>query len=198
MSMTILVVTPDAEFISGLTTMLSPHAAILHLHPVNNRKEALAALEKASFQQIVTSLKIPGVSDGYRFLSQIGNKVVEGKNIIVLVDKKTDGVRPGITFFGLEHIYTVDDLAGIVQVILQNSRLATPEVKNLGSSPETSADEERIRSALSQVMGPVGSLIYQNALKLWTNNDDTGELARIIAAEIGEEEQINQFYQLLR
>jgi CheY-like chemotaxis protein len=198
MSMTILVVKPEAEFISRLTAMLSPYAATLSLHIVNSRKEALAALEKASFQQVVTSLKIPGVSDGYRFLSQIVNKIIEGKKIIALVDQKTDGVRSGIASFGLEHIYTADDLEGIVQIILQNSGLASPVVKHLESPLEISADEGQIRSALSQVMGPVGSLIYQNALKLWKNQEDSKELVRIIATEIGEEEQINQFYKLLR
>jgi CheY-like chemotaxis protein len=198
MSMTILVVKPEAEFISRLTAMLSPYAATLSLHIVNSRKEALAALEKGSFQQVVTSLKIPGVSDGYRFLSQIVNKIIEGKKIIALVDQKTDRVRSGIASFGLEHIYTADDLEGIVQVILQNSGLASPVVKHLESPLEISAEEGQIRSALSQVMGPVGSLIYQNALKLWKNQEDSKELVRIIATEIGEEEQINQFYKLLR
>ncbi len=194
----LVVIKPEAEFISRLTTMLSPYSATLSLHFVNNRKEALATLEMTSFQQVVTSLKIPGVSDGYRFLSQIVNKKIDGKKIIALVDQKTDGVRSDIASFGLEHIYAADDLAAIVPVILQNLGLTSPVVKHLESPLEISAEEGQIRSALSQVMGPVGSLIYQSALKLCKNQDDSTELMKIIAAEIGEEEQINQFYQLLR
>jgi hypothetical protein len=82
--------------------------------------------------------------------------------------------------------------------MLQNSGVTKPAVKHSNNSPEISADEERIRSALSQVMGPVSSLIYKNALKLWTNKANTSELASIIAEEIGEEEQINQFYNQLK
>jgi len=85
----------------------------------------------------------------------------------------------------------------IVKIILQNAGLAAPAVKQSSSFSETAADPDQIRSALIWVMGPVGSLIYQNALKLWTNQDDSAELVRIIAAEIGEEEQIIKFYNQL-
>ncbi len=82
----------------------------------------------------------------------------------------------------------------IVKTILQNAGLVALAVKQSSSFSETAVDPDQIRSALIRVMGPVGSLIYQNALKLWTSQDDSAELVKIIAAEIGEEEQINQFY----
>ncbi len=201
MSMTILVVKPEPAFFSKLTTMLSPYIATLSLHVVNNRTEALEALQTSLFQQIVTPLKIPGVNDGYRFLSQIVNKVIEAKNIVALVDQKTNRVQAGIASMGLQHIYAVDDCEGIVQVILQNAGLASPAVKEPNAStnlPETTAETGQIRKALNQVMGPVGAFIYQNALILWKNQDDSAELIRIIAAEIGEKDQIGQFYAQLR
>ncbi len=198
MSMTILVVKPEGEFTSRLTTMLSPHAATLNVRMVNNRKEALVALEKTSFGQIITSLRIPGVNDGYRFLSQIVNKVIESNKIVALVDQNTDGVRAGIVALGLQHIYAAGDLEGIVKVILQNASAAPPTVKKADNLSVTGADVDQIRRALSQVMGPVGSLIYQNALKLCTDKNNSAELVRLIAAEIGEDEQIAQFNKLLR
>ena len=199
MPMSILVVNPETAHTSRLTALLLPYAATLSLQSVKNRKEALAALEKASFQQIITSLRIPGVSDGYRFLAQIANKALESKKIVALVDHKTDGVRAGIAAFGLEHIYVADDFEGIVKVILQNAELVSSPVKQVDSFSETTAVAAvEIRSALSRVMGPVGSLIYENALKLWVNKNDTSELVNIIATEIGEDEQINQFFNQLR
>ena len=199
MSTSILVVKPEAEFTSRLTALLSPHAATLSVHLVKNRKEALAALEKASFQQIVTSLRIPGVSDGYRFLAQVVNKAVESKKIIALVDHKTDGVRAGIAAIGLEHIYAADDFEGIIKVILENAGLVSAPVKRAATLSETGAvTVTEVRSALSRVMGPVGALIFENAQRLWTNTHDINELVKIIVAEIDEEEQVKQFYNLLR
>lgn len=198
MSMTILVVKPEGEFTSRLTTMLSPHAAILKVRMVNNRKEALTALEKASFEQIITSLRIPGVNDGYRFLSQIVNKAIESSKIIALVEQNTDGVRAGIAAIGLQHIYGSGDLEGIVKVILQNASRVSPTVKQDDTLSASGADIDQIRCALSQVMGPVGSLIYRNALKLWTDQNNAAALVKLIAAEIGEAELIAQFNKLLR
>ncbi|MFH0785707.1 MAG: hypothetical protein V2B20_27685 [Pseudomonadota bacterium] len=198
MSMTILVVKSEGKFTSRLTTMLSPHAATLKVHIVNSRREALAVLEKTSFEQIITSLKIPGVNDGYRFLSQIVNKVIVSNKIIALVDQNIDGVRAGIAAIGLQHIYATDDLEGIVKVILQNAGLASPTVRQVDKLSATGPKSDQIRSALSQVMGPVGSLIYRNALNLWTDQNNPAELVRLIATEIGEDEQIAQFNKLLK
>ena len=199
MATSILVVKPEVEFSSRLTALLSPHAATLSVHLVKNRKEALDALGKASFQQIVTSLRIPGVSDGYRFLGQIVNKTIESKKIIAVVDHKTDGVQAGIAAIGLEHIYAADDFEGIVRVILRNAGLVSAPAKRAVSVPETPAvTVAEVSSALSRVMGPVGSLIFKNAQKQWKNTLDNNELIQIIVAEIDEAEQIKQFYNLLR
>ena len=120
---TILVVNPDAGFLLRLTAMLSPHAGELSLKIVSNRQEAQGAVQTSSFQQLITSLKIPGVHDGYRFLSQVANKVIAGKNITVLVDQDTDKVRADMAFFGLENIHVPGDIEAIFQAVRQTAGL---------------------------------------------------------------------------
>ena len=60
--------------------MLLPHAGELSMEVVNSRREAQAAVQSSSFQQLITPLKIPGVHDGYRLLSQVADKIIAGKN----------------------------------------------------------------------------------------------------------------------
>lgn len=124
MSFHILVVGVARRFCSDLSDLLTPSIDGLLLESVENRRQALVALETRRFSQLITGLKIPGVSDGYRLLSQIAGKTLDGDRIIALVDHHNDQVRADISRFGAAHVYTAEDLEIIQRIILGHVGLA--------------------------------------------------------------------------
>ncbi|MDK9707408.1 MAG: hypothetical protein OEL83_10195 [Desulforhopalus sp.] len=199
MVMNVLVVTPEEAFASQLAAKLAPHAATVKLHVVASRKEAIAVLELSTFQKIITALKIPGVADGYRFLQHLATKITDKKNIIALVDQKSETVQSGIAAFGIDQSCAKNDLDTIVRMLISrtglNATTAPPHEKSIPLPTAGSTDE--IRAVLNQVMGPVGMFIFQQAVNIWKNRDNHQELLDIIAKEIGVEEQVRQFHLLL-
>lgn len=197
--MNILVVTPDETVARTITSMLTPHGETLQLHVVANRQGAMLALEQSWFQLVVTSLKIPGVSDGYRLVSYLLKNGFDGKNVIVLVDEKSEKAHSGIAAYGIEYIHSVAECDSVITIILKSVGVATAPFPSSAASPQviSSVATEQIRSALSVVMGPVGSYIFQKALTQWKSHDKIQEFLDIIADEIGEKEQVGQFYRVL-
>ena len=124
MSLNILVVGAARQFCSGLGELLASHGEGVLLHSVDNRREALPVLEERRFTQLITALRIPGVSDGYRLLSQVAGKVLDGRKIITLVDCNNDKVRGDIGRFGVENVYTQADLEAIKSLILGHAGMA--------------------------------------------------------------------------
>jgi hypothetical protein len=197
MSITVLIINPEPVFFLELTGKLAAYKTKVDFNAVNNRMEALAAMEKSSFQFIITSLKIPRLSDGYRFLSQITGKLMDAEKILALVDKKTSGVTASLTSLGLHHISEVDDVDHVVRIVGPSLGLVVPAIKTPVEQKATSVETQQIRKALNQVMGPVGTKIYSKVVPLWGDTNNSAELIKIIAEEIGEEELIDQFYALL-
>jgi len=117
MAKNILVVAPLGELVTKLSGMFPPQGAV-GVRVVENRKEALSALQVATFHLLVTSLRIPGLSDGYRLLAQIVGKVMPGDNIVVIVDRVTEKIRTDMAFLGLPHLRGGDDIDGIVGTVL--------------------------------------------------------------------------------
>lgn len=195
----ILVVTPDEKIVSAISLKLAPHADILRMHVASSRQEAMVALQHSAFQLIVSSLKIPGVSDGYRLLAHLVKSGIARKKIVVLVDEKSEKVQSGIAAYGIENLQTMLELDTVVTIVLKNAGVANPTPSSSAQPvhiPSSPAMEE-IRNALSVVMGPVGSFIFQKAASQWKNIDNIQDLIETIAGEIGEKEQIGQFYRLL-
>lgn len=192
----VLIVSSDPELIARLTTGLKPYASLLSIHTATSRRQALALLEGVEFQYVVSSLEIPRMSDGYLFLSQINKKILADK--IVVLTKEDKGIAgKDLHFLGIRNIYPESDNQRILENLLQMLRpVPAPGKKEVSAQP--TEDTRIIRSSLSHVMGPVSSLIFDRAVAQLANKTDMKELEKLIAAEIGDKEQILQFYGLMR
>jgi len=197
MSTTVLVVNPASAFLGQLSERLAVLHTQIGFKVAANRLEAMEDLGKSSYQFLITSLKIPRLSDGYRFLAQVAGKMIDADKMLVLVDEKTGGVTTSLTGIGLQHIATPKEYDEIAHIVVHRLGLAVPVGKPVTATTLTSEETEWIRKALNQVMGPVGSRIFEKALSLWGNTGAPEELIAIIAGEIGEEELIDQFQALL-
>jgi DNA-binding NtrC family response regulator len=113
MSCRVLVVTSEIDLASRLNKLLSDHKSSFEFTLVENRKEATAVLSQESFELVITSLKIPRITDGYLFLTRLVDTEINSKKVIVVVDEKTDSVITSIKSRGVAHIYLVNDLKSV-------------------------------------------------------------------------------------
>lgn len=194
MAITVLVVHPQPTFLPQLRKKLAIYQTEIDFTIVDSRLTALTAMQRSPYQFLITSLKIPRLSDGYRFLSQVAGKEIDTHKILAIVDEKTSGVNASLTSLGIHHLAAVTDIDEMVGTMAPNlgSPLATtPRAADRPS--DISPSTEKMQRALNQVMGPAGSIIFRKVLPRWNHTESLEDLAKIIAREIGEGELSDQF-----
>lgn len=194
MTSAVLLVASDTEFLSRLTAALKPYSPRLTADLAQDRTEAMALLADIEFDKLVTCLEIPRIMDGYRFLSAICNRKIAADRIVVITKQET--VRD-LDFLGIKNVFPEKDSQGILEAILRGIKTDAP-VARQEEPPSSPVDTTKISTSLNQVMGPVGSFIFDQALARWKNRSDAGELLELIATEIGDAETASRFYQLIR
>ncbi|MCP4338121.1 MAG: hypothetical protein GY799_04375 [Desulfobulbaceae bacterium] len=199
MSCRVLIVTSEIHLTSKLEKLLSDHKSSFDFTLVENRKEAAAVLKQESFEQVVTALKIPRITDGYLLLAQLVDKHFDSKKIIVLVDEKTDNVVTSIKSRGVEHIYPANDLKSVVTSLIEAAGKTSSRNGHVQQTiTETNYDLEKVKTVLNYVMGPVGNMIYTDVVGRWQDHNNLGELFNLIKTEINDQEKIEQFQAQLR
>ena len=199
MAYRILVVKAEQDFVASLANLLSGYGDGFAVSIAVDRKEALNELQSGVFDRIVTSLKIPRISDGYLFLSHIVKTLTEQK-IIVVVDEKSEEVERSLHNLGIKQLFSVGNVKGVLQAVLEDAgmaRQATPTAM-AGTAKVGDLSVERIQTALNKVMGPVGNMIFTDIASQVGDNKDLQRIVTLIAKEIGEEKKIALFHQHLR
>jgi len=202
MPATILVVKPDNNLFQQLKQKLRPHQEEFTVHSSDSRIDALEKMEEIDFDLVVSCLEIPRISDGYRFLSTIVGKKIAADKIIVVKKQKGNAADPNITFLGIKNLCTIDDIDGILGIILQDRSVSPSAEKKVEMAiplplGKSATDIESLRHALNNVMGPVGPMIFNNAQHSCKNSSDPEELKEKIIAEIDNEEQIRELLNTL-
>lgn len=202
MSSNLLVVEQKAHFVSQLKYALAEKSKGFTCMSVIDRKQAMIKLQQFQFDKIITSIKIPRVSDGYLFLGHL-LKSFRKKDIIVLTSSSNEEISRSITTLGVDHIYQLDDIQGIISLLHpgleQKANIAqTASHAQLQTADTENLRAEKIQSALQLAMGPVGNMIYEDATMLQKDPDDMRELLQIITAEIAEQDTIQVFLEKLR
>jgi len=73
-SFKVLFVEPDADIVSEFKDKISNYTDKFDITYTGSREEALPLLDQSDFGQVNTGLKIPRISHGYYFLSEIVKK----------------------------------------------------------------------------------------------------------------------------
>ncbi|GEM_PF-5698237 len=194
----VLIVTSDTHFITQLNKVLTPFETKIELTFINTRIEALEILKTATFDFIITAIKIPRVTDGYRFLSQIVDKTIKANKILILVDNNPDEVRKSVKTLGITLIFSILNIEEISKAIIRSSGISSSQDnKEALGLEKVTHDHEKIIIALNLVMGPVGRIIYKKAINAIQEQSNTDELIQSIAFEINDEEKIALFYENL-
>ncbi len=197
MSRRILVVKSEVYSYSKLKGLLSPYRHALDFTFAENRKEASEVLKGASFDKVVTALKIPRLSDGYLFLAQLTEKYFKSESIVVVVDEKTDNVITSLNSRGIVHIHSVTDLEGVVGVLNKETGITSSGDENVQDVINANSDLEKVKTILNYVMGPVGNMIFKDVVRRWQNHNDMNELFTLIKNEIKDQNKIDQFIENL-
>jgi DNA-binding NarL/FixJ family response regulator len=191
----ILVVKSESYWSSKFKDLLSNYNDTFDFTFVEDRKEAVAVLNKASFAQVITALKIPKLSDGYLFLAQIADKHFTSENIILVVDEKTDTLTSNLNSRGVVHLFPSKNLDKMLQFLVKANR-KTSSVSDMiaGVTADMSHDLERVKTALNYVMGPVGNMIFKDVVRRWQDHNDLNELFNLIQLEIKDQDKIKLFH----
>ena len=191
----ILIVKSETYLSSKLKDLLSDYIDTFDFTFVENRKEAGAVLKQTPFDQVVTALKIPRISDGYVFLAQIVDKHFKSEDIIVVVDEKTDNIIQSINSRGVEHIYPATNLQNIAKALVKRAGLTLHNSNNgQVTPPDVKYDLEKVKTVLNYVMGPVGNLIFSDVVSRWHDHNDLSELFNLIQTEIKDQDKIKLFH----
>lgn len=194
----ILIIKSETYLSSKLKDLLSDYIDTFDFTFVKNRKEAEAVLKQTPFDQVITALKIPRISDGYVFLAQIVDKHFKSEDIIVVVDEKTDNVITSINSRGIEHIYPATNLESIAKALVKRAGLTLHDSNNDQITPPgVNYDLEKVKTVLNYVMGPVGNLIFSDVVSRWNNHNDLNELLNLIQTEINDQDKIKLFHDSL-
>lgn len=193
MAYKILVVKAEKEFATTLNALIAGYGNKFKMSYVAGRKEAMSELQTNAFDWIITALKIPRISDGYLFLSHVVKTLIH-KKVIVVVEEKNDEVLRSINILGVKQLFPATNVGAVLQTILEDSGISDvskeSDIKDIGVSRLSS---EKIKTALNKVMGPVGTLIFNDAAEEMDNSDDLNRLVHLIIREIGEEKKISLF-----
>ena len=193
MAYKILVVKAEQDFVSTLNALITGYSKDLDISFVAGRKEAMLELKNGVFDRIVTALKIPRISDGYLFLSHVV-KTFTHQRVIVVVDEINDEVMRSINVLGVKQLFSASNAKGILQTILEDSGLIVVEKKSSTKDLDVGqVSLDKIKIALNWVMGPVGNMIYSDAVASAGNQNDLSRIIDLIAGEIGEEKKIALF-----
>jgi uncharacterized protein (UPF0254 family) len=177
-----------------LRDLLSDHINTFDFTFVENRKEAGIALKQSSFDQVVTALKIPRISDGYVFLGQIVDKQFKKEDIIVVVEEKNDNVIASINSRGVEQIYPATNLKDIATALVKRAGLTSGDSNNVQATVTDVYDDlEKVKTVLNYVMGPVGNLIFNDAVSRWSDHNNFNKLLTLIQNEIQDQDKIKLF-----
>jgi DNA-binding NtrC family response regulator len=196
MSCRVLVVTSEIDLASRLNKLLSDHKSSFEFTLVENRKEATAVLSQESFELVITSLKIPRITDGYLFLTQLVDTDINSKKVIV-VDEKTDSVITSIKSRGVAHIYLANDLKIVKKALIEETGKTSSNDEVQETITDATFDLEKIKTVLNNVMGPVGKMIFTDVVGRWQDHDDLSELLQLIKTEINDQEKIDLFQEHL-
>ncbi|MGB3211146.1 MAG: hypothetical protein WBB19_10615 [Desulforhopalus sp.] len=194
----VLLVKSDIYSDSKLMDLLSENISAFDFTIVKDRKEAGAVLKQKSFDQIVTALKIPRISDGYVFLAQIVDKYFKNESIVVVVDEKTENVVSSLNSRGVKHIYSADNLESVVAVLAKAIGITSSVsgTRQVGPAGEKH-DLDKVKTVLNYVMGPVGNMIFSDVVHRWQDHNDLNELYILIQNEIQDDDKIKLFRESL-
>ncbi len=203
MSQTILIVNSDPSFIKSAAERTRKNARDINIVSATNRSSAIDILKGvtpvkyAPIDFLFMTLAIPRVTDGYLLIAKVAKTLLPSKNIFVFVNKLTDQVRHSVRLQGVERIHEISQFDSILRQMSGSSvRIATP--KKTPSSIGSSNDVQKIQAVLNEVMGPVGSFIFEKCFDSDMHRNDTALLIDSIIKEIGGGKQAVQFKKLLR
>ncbi len=203
MYQTVLSVHNDVPFFNYVTEAVQQQSLDIELLTANDRLEALDLLDcNETIDWLAMSLAIPRISDGYLLLAKIANKQFPFPNekIAVFVNECTDKVASSIEMHGVENIYAITELKNFFDTIGGSDSDEKEGGNNVKETESTASvdDVEKIQTALNQVMGPVGRFIFEKWCTSLEDLCQPAELVENIVKEIGNKEQIEQFYKALQ
>jgi hypothetical protein len=197
MTRNVLIVHPDSGFWTDFFAEIKRSITEISLYTAGSRVEATTIAGSHSFDHIVMSLEIPRLSDGYLLIGRVLSKAIAKNRIIVLVKHKTDAIISSLHSLEVEHIYTYDDKEAIIDTLTSSVRKKTTSSAPAAGNTTTDATKP-IYSALCNIMGPVGAVIYKKATLHWQNTSDLNALITLITNEIGDKQQSRRFHALLQ
>jgi len=200
MSAKILVVTPEMDFCKQLQTAINERRENMELSFVPGRQEALQRLRQHTFDRVITGLKIPRVSDGYLFLTHLTKTVTEEKIIVISEDPNPE-LQRSIGGLGIEALLYMNDIPRILSGLLKSATKTADDAKTEGLTQATAAgnyDAAKIMATINWVMGPVGKMIYDDAMEELADKNDLDQLLARIAEEIDDPSKIELFYNKLK
>ncbi|PIE43909.1 MAG: hypothetical protein CSA50_02835 [Gammaproteobacteria bacterium] len=201
MSQTILIVNNDPSFLKKAKELTRKNAFDIDIVSATDRFSALNMLKGdiplgySPIEFLFTTLAIPRVADGYLLIAKAAKKLLPSKNIFVFVNELTDQVLYSVRLQGVERIHQITEFDSILRQIGGTSVRApvSEERPIVGGN-----DVQKIQAVLNEVMGPVGSFIFDKCFDSEKHLDDTSSLIDSIIREIGDNEQVRQFQELLR
>lgn len=198
MSFKVLFVESDMDIVSGFKEEISDYADQFDIRYAGTREEALSLIDQLDFSKVITGLKIPRISQGYYFLSEIVNKKIEGQHIIIIVDKIDVMVKSSIHAMEIANLFSKTELTGVVQILLASAGLtASGDQKKSETFAGGKINLENIKTSLNIVMGPVGDIIFKDVCNRWTNQNNPQELINLIKTEIKDTNKIGLFLENL-
>ncbi len=190
MSNSILFVNQDPFFLYEMETVLRCELAECEVIAAKDRDSAYKILAERSgdIRYMVMSLMLPRVADGYMLLSEVSGKFIAGRKIAVLAQKVTEQVEHSVRLHGVEHLYSTYDLD---KVLLKLHRSLFEPLHNLN------VDSKQIKAALTEVVGPIGSFIYDECCETGYGMSNASLLIENIMERLDDKERAAKFYALL-
>lgn len=192
MSQTILIVNNDPSLLDNAKEIIRQNSLKIEILTENNRLSALERLKKnKNIDYLAMTLTIPRITDGYILLAKVADKIFPSKKIFVFTKEITSKVICSVKMHKVDNIYKITEIRSFFEKISSNENIT----REIGIYND---DIKIITEALNQVMGPVGHFIFEKCYSPEENIYQKNSLIEKIAKEIGNKEQIEDFYKLLR
>ncbi|PID43061.1 MAG: hypothetical protein CSB48_07110 [Proteobacteria bacterium] len=192
---TVLIVNNDLSFLDSATKLVRQESLGIEIVSATNRLNAMDILKGgASVDYLLMTFAIPRLSDGYLLFAKVAEKLIPTKNIFVFVNELTAQISYSARMHGVERLYEIGEFDRILKEL---SDTTAPE-KLVNEPASYTNDPEKIQAALNEVMGPIGSFIFEQCSGAGKHTDDTSLLIANIAKELGSRDLVEQFQKLLR
>lgn len=190
----VLFVKSEMNIINRFKDMIASYKNVFDVSYAGSAKDAISHLEQKPFDNIVTGLEIPKLSEGFLFLSRVREKKIRGSQIIVIANDITQSLKQSMDSMGIVNLFKKADLDNVLRLLLRLNNIDTASGKNNQDGGSiTRIDMEKVKKSLNHVMGPVGSIIFDDVNSRWKNQNNPQELIELIKSEIGEHRKFQLF-----